>query len=251
MYGISTSPSESPADSPTRAPGRGDAPTLTLEQLSRLCHESEWQRQPHAATPSGFLELDENLPGGGWPMGAVCELMPAPEGIGEVGLLMPTLSQLARSGRYLAWIAPPYLPCASALAQRQVPLRQVLIVRTRGVQESLWAAEQALRCPAMGAVLCWPADITDRNVRRLQLAAETGGSLGVLYRPAAAAREHSPAALRLRLLPSPDGSGLLVDIHKCRGGRTGRRLQLPLFPPSPDKGAPHALAVHTPAAARA
>lgn len=221
-----------------------DARALMLEQLARLCHDGEWQRQLPAA-PSGFAELDASLPGGGWPMGAVCELMPVAPGIGEVGLLIPALSRLARTGRYLAWIAPPYLPCAPALAQRQIPLHRILIVETHGVQESLWAAEQALRCPAVGAVLCWPADITDRNVRRLQLAAEAGASLGVLYRSPAAVREHSPAALRLHLQPAADGPGLLVDIHKCRGGRAGIRLQLPL--PSPHV----ALALHPAAAARA
>jgi len=84
--------------------------------------------------------------------------------------------------------------------------------------------EQTLRCPAFGAVLSWPSGIVDKNVRRLQLAAEAGGTLGILYRPAEAAREHSPAALRLRLAPT--SAGLTVDIHKCRGGRAGARLQL-------------------------
>jgi hypothetical protein len=199
---------------------------LTLDQLARLCHNGEWRRSPHQAAPSGFAELDASLPGGGWPVGAIVELMPEAMGIGELSLLMPALSRLACAGRYIAWIAPPYLPYAPALAQRGLPLKRILIIQTRGLQESLWAAEQTLRCPAFGAVLSWPAEIADKNVRRLQLAAEAGGSLGILYRPAEAAREHSPAALRLRLLPTADG--LAVEIHKCRGGRAGLRLQLPL-----------------------
>jgi hypothetical protein len=201
-----------------------DAPALTLEQLSRLCHDGEWRRGPHEAAPSGFAELDASLPGGGWPVGAVSELMPETMGIGELSLLMPALCRLSRVERYIAWIAPPYLPYAPALAQAGLRLERVLIVHARNAQESLWAAEQALRCPAFGAVLSWPLGIADKNVRRLQLAAEAGGSLGILYRPAEAAREHSPAALRLRL--SPASAGLMVEIHKCRGGRAGVRLQL-------------------------
>jgi hypothetical protein len=219
-----------------------DAPALTLEQLSRLCHDGEWRRGRNAAAPSGFAELDASLPGGGWPVGAVSELMPDTMGIGELSLLMPALCRLSRVERYIAWIAPPYLPYAPALAQAGLRLERVLIVHARNAQESLWAAEQALRCPAFGAVLCWPLGIADKNVRRLQLAAEAGGSLGILYRPAEAAREHSPAALRLRL--SPASAGLLVEIHKCRGGRAGVRLQL-----SMDRT--DALAVYPPAAARA
>jgi len=197
---------------------------LTLEQLSRLCHDGEWRRSLHPAAPSGFAELDASLPGGGWPVGAICELLLETMGIGELGLLAPALSRLAQAGRYIAWIAPPYLPYAPALAQAGIALKHVLVVQTRGVQESLWATEQTLRCPAFGAVLSWPSGIADKNVRRLQLAAEAGGTLGVLYRPAEAAREHSPAALRLRLAPT--SAGLTVDIHKSRGGRAGMRLQL-------------------------
>jgi len=200
---------------------------MTLDELARLCHDGEWRRSLHQAAPSGFAELDATLPGGGWPMGAIAELMPETTGMGELSLLVPALSELAHAGRYIAWIAPPYLPYAPALIQWKLPLKYLLIVQTRSLQESLWAAEQALRCPALGAVLSWSCEIADKNVRRLQLAAEAGGSLGILYRPAEAAREHSPAALRLRLRAT--ANGLVVDIPKCRGGRTGVRLQLPLI----------------------
>jgi cell division inhibitor SulA/protein ImuA len=201
---------------------------LRLEQLARLCRNGDSSRAQRPAAPSGFPELDANLPGGGWPIGAIAELMSDATGIGELSLLMPVLSRLARAGRYIAWIAPPYLPYGPALAQRGLPLERVLLIQTRSLQESLWAAEQALRCPAIGAVLGWPAYIVDRNVRRLQLAAEAGGSLGILYRPPEAARESSPAALRLRLHAAPEG--LAVEIQKSRGGAAGLMLRVGIAP---------------------
>ena len=71
------------------------ANSLTLEQLSRLCHDGEWRRGLHEAAhkpaPSGFAELDARLPGGGWPVGAICELLLETMGIGELGLLVPAL----------------------------------------------------------------------------------------------------------------------------------------------------------------
>ena len=206
----------------------GSQRTQTLEQLARLCRNAESGRAPWLAAPSGFAELDASLPGGGWPVGAIAELMSDAVGIGELSLLVPVLSRLARAGRYIAWIAPPYLPYAPALAQRGLPLERMLLVRTRSLQESLWATEQALRCPAVGAVLGWPAYIVDKNVRRLQLAAEAGGSLGILYRPPEAARESSPAALRMRLHALPDG--LAVEIQKVRGGRAGLTLRVGVAP---------------------
>jgi hypothetical protein len=213
---------------------------LSLEQLTRLCQTGSWNRDLKPALPSGFADLDAVLPGGGWPSGAIAELMSDAIGIGELGLLMPALCALSRTGRCIVWVSPPYLPYAPALAQRGLPLDRMLLIQTDGLRDCLWATEQALRCPAIGAVLCWPAYIIDKNVRRLQLAAEAAGTVGFLYRPPEAANESSPAALRLRLHAAADG--VIVDIHKSRGGRTGVRLQCK---------DPHALAVHTPAAAHA
>jgi hypothetical protein len=184
-----------------------------LERMERGGQADE-QARP-MAVPTGFAKLDAALPGGGWPVGAITELMPEAQGIGELSLLMPALAQLSRAGRYLAWIAPPCLPYPPALMQHGLALERLLLVQARDVRSVLWAAEQVLRCPAIGAVLAWPAALDDRRVRRLQLAAEAGGSCGLLYRPLAEAQQPSPAALRLRLR-ALDG-GLHIDIHKARG----------------------------------
>ena len=186
-----------------------------LERVGRSAQADESARP--VAVPTGFEKLDAALPDGGWPVGAITELMPEAQGIGELSLLMPALAQLSRAGRYLAWIAPPCLPYPPALVQHGLALDRLLIVQTHDARSVLWAAEQVLRCPAIGAVLAWPAALDDRRVRRLQLAAEAGGSCGLLYRPLAAAQQPSPAALRLRLR-ALDG-GLHIDIQKARGRR--------------------------------
>ena len=189
---------------------------IRLERMSRGAHADE-QARP-VALSTGFAGLDAVLPGGGWPVGAITELMPETQGIGELSLLMPSLAQLSRAGRYLAWIAPPCLPYPPALARHGLALERLLLVQAHDARTVLWAAEQVLRCPAIGAVLAWPTTLDDRRVRRLQLAAEAGGSCGLIYRPPAAAQQPSPAALRLRL-KALDG-GLHVEIQKARGGRT-------------------------------
>ncbi len=225
----------------------------------QFCRRGAWRSDAAwPVQPSGFAALDAHLPGGGWPIGAIAELMPELAGIGELRLVAPALVALARAGRYIAWIAPPLLPYAPALAGAGLPLERVLLIRTRDLKESLWAMQQTLRCPLFGAVLGWPASIADRDVRRLQLAAEAGSSLGILYRPPPAARALSPAALRLRLSPLADG--LAVEIQKVRGGRAGMQLQLSLPPQRPrpaavdgsiDAGMDDALALPASAAARA
>jgi len=196
-------------------PGRDD---LRL-QLERMCRSGPTSEEAGpVALPTGFAQLDAVLPGGGWPVGAITELMPEAQGIGELSLLLPALAQLGGAGRYIAWIAPPCLPCPQALTRHGLVLERLLLVQARDAQAGLWATEQALRCPAIGAVLAWPAALDDRRVRRLQLAAEAGGSCGLLYRPPAAALQPSPAALRLRLQALD--AGLRIEIQKARGGRT-------------------------------
>jgi hypothetical protein len=89
-------------------------------------------------------------------------------------------------------------------------------VHPRESNDALWATEQALRAGTCGAVLAWPATANMKRLRRLQLAAETGNALGVLFRPGSVAAENSPAAMRLKLDPAP--RGLAVHILKRRGG---------------------------------
>lgn len=201
-----------------------------LEQLAQACRAGRADAQAaRPVQPTGFAALDAMLPGGGWPLGAVTELMPESAGIGELSLVMPALAYLTRADRYLAWIAPPYLPYPPALVRQGLQLERLLIIHTRDETEALWAAEQALRCPSFGAVLAWPAAIDERRVRRLQLAAEAGGSCALLYRPQSAAQLPSPAALRLKLKAA--GSGTRVEIHKARGRYTDALVVHSAAPP--------------------
>jgi cell division inhibitor SulA/protein ImuA len=146
-----------------------------------------------------------------------------------MSLLMPALAALSREARWLAWVAPPFIPYAPALSNRGVELSRILLVRPRRGTDIPWAIEQALRSGTCGAVLAWPDRLDHRGLRRLQLAAESGKSWGVLFRDVQAAEEASPAALRLLLEPLPDGIG--VRVLKRRGGGGGA-LELRLRPVS-------------------
>lgn len=195
----------------------------TLEQLARLCRNGR-EGPPPRIEPSGSA-LDAILPGGGWQAGTIIELMPTSDGIGELRLLMPTLAQITQSERHVAMVAPPYIPFAPALLRHGLRLEHFWIIRAQTAADILWSAEQTLRCKSFGAVLAWPSAIRDREVRRLQLAAEAGNSLGFVYRSPAAALESSPAAVRLRLQAATDGQ-LNIDVVKCRGARAGMSVAI-------------------------
>ena len=167
------------------------------------------------AMPTGFASLDEKLPGGGWPVGALTEILLPQEGIGELRLVMPALAQLSHEKRWVAWIAPPHIPYAPALAAYGIDLSRTLIVRPRATTDGFWAVEQALRSGTCAAVLAWPAGGDWQTLRRLQLAAEAGQSWGVLFRDERTAMHSSPAAARLYLEPLP--GGIEVHVLKRRG----------------------------------
>ena len=143
--------------------------------------------------------INAELPGGGWPTAALTEILPQHAGIGELRILGHALANLAAQGRWLAWIAPPYLPYAPALQAAGIDLSRLLVIRTRTPRETLWAVEQTLRSQTCGAVLAWPDKIAYAELRRLQLAAEGSNTLAVLFRSQRCITEATPAALRLRL----------------------------------------------------
>ena len=194
-----------------------EAPPTALPTIAELRSRLKPLLQPHHGESTGFTALDHILPGGGWPVGALTELYPGSAGIGEFALLLPLVARLTQAGRRVALIAPPYIPYSQALAWHGVKLDRLVLLQPERAADALWAMEQTLASKTLALVVSWPRRAVERDVRRLQLAAETGGAMAVLYRPIADIGQHSPAALRARLARTADG--LLVDLFKSRGGR--------------------------------
>jgi hypothetical protein len=199
-----------------------------MDSIARLLeHPAIWRGRSVAqkdTVSTGFPALDARLPGGGWPQGAVVEILVTHLGGGELQLLLPVLACLtSRSiARWCAWIAPPLEPYAPALAARGLNLEHLLLVRT---ETAPWACEQALSSAACDVVLAWiTRPLPARGVRRLQLAAQKGRSLGFILRAATAhtLNEHSGAALRLSVEPAQQGAR--ITILKSRGGLAGTWL---------------------------
>ena len=181
------------------------------------------------AVPTGHPVLDAELPGGGWPSGALTEILGSREGIGELQLVLPALTALTWAGKRVVWLAPPYLPYAPALAAAGVNLEHLAVVSAPGRRDALWAAEQALRAGCCHALLGWFRKAAYDDLRRLAVAAEASSAWVALFRPLAAAAESSPACLRLAL--EPDGDALAVKILKRRGAPLARALRLPVKRP--------------------
>jgi cell division inhibitor SulA/protein ImuA len=193
-----------------------------------------WKLKDASAAPArpvwstGMSSLDARLPGGGWPTASLIEVLLEDTGLGEIQLFLPAL--VACQGRvespWLIWIAPPYEPYAPALAQQGIQLNRLLVVRPPSATEGLWAAEQALSSGVCAAVFLWLKGTDDRWLRRLKLAAEAGGALGVLFRPERHRYESSPASLRIVLSKGRTESPH-IDLLKVQGGRPGPVVSSP------------------------
>jgi hypothetical protein len=214
-------------------------------------------RSPAPTWRSGHARLDAELPGGGWPSGALIELLGQPLaasapgqlcGQGELRLLAPALARLARSGGDIVLVAPPLRLHAPALAAWGWPLERLLQIDPASLADAAWATEQALRSRRCAAVVWWtpshaPAgqalgDTRDRPataasallrlaLRRLHLAAQDGTGLLFVLRDADCAAQSSPAPLRLICRADPHCAlHLQVELLKRRGPPCATALRL-------------------------
>lgn len=206
-------------------------------------HADVWHAHALAASPplvqpTGDALLDAQLPGGGWPVGALVELL-QPTGVhSEWRLLLPALARCGQGPVVL--VGAPYLPFAPALAALGLRASRLLAVGALGAAGAtgaaqdgrLWATEQLLRCAEVDAVLAWLPQARSDQLRRLQMAAAEHHKLLFVMRPAALQTEASPAALRLVLQPRPPAPGrstdapLAVHIVKRRGPPLAQPLPL-------------------------
>ena len=186
--------------------------------------------------PTGYGELGRELPGGGWPAGALTELLGLQEGIGELQLVLPAVAKLTQAGKRVVWLAPPHIPYAPALAAAGVDLVHLAVIRAPGRRDALWAAEQVLRAGPCHALLAWFRHARYDELRRLAVAAEASNAFVALFRPSNAAHETSPASLRILLEGESDG--LRLNILKRRGRPAEAPIHLPVTRPVHALGRP-------------
>lgn len=190
------------------------------------------------ALPLGVAEIDGALGEGGLRRGALHEI----SGTAATGFAAVI------AGR-AAWAGGPVLWCAAGrgrgglyppgLAMLGLPPSSLVLVDCRNERELLAAAEEGLRNAGLAALLVEvsrPPDMT--AARRLQLAAEAGGVLGLLLCPGPAGRHGamtpeewkdtlppSPAVSRWRAGHAPAGPEghfrWRLELLRCRGGGTG------------------------------
>ncbi len=184
-----------------------------------------------ATLSSGIRALDRLLPEEGFGRGTIVEWLADGQGTGVATLAILAARQATATGGAFVVIDPQQQFYPPAAAGWGINLDHTTIVRTNRTPDTLWALEQSLQCTGVAAAWCWVDRLNNRMFRRLQLAAETGGGIGLLLRPAATRRGPSWADVRLLVQPLPSqsdscGRRLRIELLHCRGGMSGQSLEL-------------------------
>ena len=200
----------------------------TLTEQGRIWTAKHWQETQIPAIRSGVTTLDALLPGGGWPLGAITEILYDQRGSGELRLLLPALARLStQDQRWQLWLNPPLQPCAPALQQWQLDTERVLLTQAKNTQDICYCLEKSLNSGGCQGAVAWLGKLDKALMRRIQLAAEQAQVPVFMLRPSQFQNQPSIAALRLHL--HVDNR---LDILKRRAGWPVEdlRIDLPLYP---------------------
>ena len=207
------------------------APRL-VETLRRQIARLEQPRPPDGETSisSGIEPLDRLLPERGFRRGTLVEWLGPGEGGAAGTLALLAACRACAEGRALVVVdrhGEFYPPTA---VRWGIEPKQLIVARPTNEADATWAMDQIMRCPAVAAMLAWPARLEGRSFRRLQLAAEEGGGIGLLVRPEAARDEPSWADARMRVEPLPFSirhrRRLRIELLRCRGIASGKSVDV-------------------------
>ncbi len=209
------------------------SPQELVGELQRQIARLEGSRRPAELPPvsSGCPPLDEVLPEKGFRRGTLSEWFSDGDGSGATGLAFLAAREACADGGVLVVMDDRRQFYPPAAARLGIGIEQMLVVQACNATDSFWAMDQALRCPAVAAVLGWPEKLDARTFRRWQLAVEQGGGLGILLRSSCARHEPSWAEVRLQVEPLPaktsrSGRRLGIELLRSRGLACGARVEV-------------------------
>jgi protein ImuA len=199
---------------------------LDLQGLgSRPCGE----RPPVSLGP-----VLDSMPGRVFPTGAVHEfLSPTPMAAAATsGFISAIAGVLAQSRKPCIWVSMHRTLFPPGVKGFGLDPDQIIFIDAARDKEALWAAEEALKCEAIGTVIAEIRELDFTQSRRLQLAVETSRATGFIHRIHPRGIRPTACVSRWQILPaaSQTSDGLpgvgfarwQVELLKIRNGRPGR-----------------------------
>jgi protein ImuA len=210
-------------------------PIAQIEALRERIRRLEGgERHRRAVLPFGIKAIDERLPEGGLALGALHEVAGGGNGaIDGAAAALFAAGIAARTGGRVLWCVTRQDLFAPALAAAGLGPDRIIYVEAGDEKSVLACFEEALRPSKLGAVVAEVSHLSMTTSRRLQLAAEGSGVIGLALRRwrrqagAAEFRQPTAATTRWRVsarsstpLPVP-GVGRArwrLELARCRGG---------------------------------
>lgn len=213
------------------------AEKLVVEELrERIDRIGGGAVRQHQSLPFGVAAIDERLPWGGLQLGGLHEVSGGGNGAvdGAAAALFSAGIAARLKGKVLWCVTRPdlFMP---ALTQAGLSQNRLIIVECRDEKGVLDCFEEGLRCNGFGAVLGEVSKLPMNMSRRLQLAAEASGVLGLAIRrwrhSSGAVEFGQPTAAvtrwRISVRPSTplpvQGVGRArwhLELLRCRGGES-------------------------------
>lgn len=200
-----------------------DGRLLTLEAAG-------FQSGGNRAFRTGLDALDALAPGGVFARGAVHELISdeeQPDPLFLATLLARGAIGSPPGGGAIIWSDPRSELYPPALFSHGIPLNRLFLLRPPPAEQT-WSVAECLRCKGVSATIAAVPRLSRIEARRLQLAAERGGGVGIFLRPSGGAGVYA-AATRWLVRPAPGQRTIqrwTVQLLHGHGGRIGQTVTL-------------------------
>ncbi len=182
----------------------------------------------------GWGDIEQAFPNKIFPQGAIHELISntLEDMAATTGFMAALAGRMMQKGGLVFWISKAKMVFPPALKQFGVDPDKVIFITVKNQKNLLWMIEQALKCPALTAVVGEITELSLVESRRLQLAVEQSQVTGLLHRilPRTIANTASVARWKITSLANDvtdELPGLRfgrwnVELIKIRNGRPGK-----------------------------
>jgi protein ImuA len=216
-------------------PDRTASPVIA-ELRQRIERVEGGRGRARTVLPFSVDEIDRRLPGGGLALGCLHEVAGGGNGaVDGAAAALFAAGIAARTKGKVLWCVTRHDLFAPALAQAGLDPDRLIQVEAGDEKSLLACFEEGLRHGGLGGVVAEVARLSMTASRRLQLAAESGGTIGIAIRrwrrqteaadfgqPTASATRWRVSVLPSRPLPVA-GVGRhrwLVELIRCRTGES-------------------------------
>ncbi len=189
--------------------------------------------------PTGLEAIDGALPGGGLAWGRTHEWFAPERGRdwwAPMGVLAWVVASALRSAASnpdesartgVLWVGRRCWATPALLTQTlgRDAIARSMLIDPKSVGERVWAIDQGLRCRGLAAVVADGSGLDMGASRRLQLASESGGTLGLIARPMRELKALSGATTRWVVSPLATEErepAWVVELARCKLGMPAR-----------------------------